>query len=267
MSLLREKTGNVSQFADSVVINALTAGGILTNTTDTGSFGVNVLQLPTDTPDGTVVPFQTLTATAVISLAAADVTVEFDPYYLYEGRVIFGAQSGPGTVAFDQNEGTEVTIYDVTGRQVPLGQPTVFMGGYGVMVCTARTATTATLRTISGNFGSTSLLVIPANQTGSVTNLAGLKNVVSKTTSSVDYVFDPSTCCPFGSTITLTQTGSGQLNLVGAEGTDVTFVDQFGAEIVAPVVDTGVTCQYLSIEHSATAVTLQQVFCSAQSPP
>lgn len=267
MSLLREKTGNVSQFSNSVVINALNAGAILADSADVGGFGVGVVTIPAETPDNTVIPFQSLTATAVVSLAAADITIQFDPYYLYEGKVLFGAQSGPGTVAFDQNEGTEVTIYDVTGRVVPLNQPTVFMGGYGVMVCTERTPTTATLRTISGNFGSTSLIIIPSSQTTPVTLQAGVKNVVSQTTSSVDFVFNPVSCCPFGSTLTLTQTGSGQLNLVAADDTTVTFVDQFGAEVTSPVIDTGMTCQYVSIAHNATSVTLQQVFCSSQSPP
>jgi hypothetical protein len=265
MSLLREKTGNVSQFADAVVINGLSAGSVTTDLTDTGALSGGVVIIPADTPEMTI-PLTGTSTTCIISLAATDITILLDPAYLFEGRILFGAQSGPGTIAFEQNEGTEVTIYDVTGRLVTQSEPTVFMGGYGVMVCTARTPTTATLRTISGNFGSTSLYVIPAAQTTDVLNLAGLKNVVSKTTSNINYIFDPATCCPFGSTLTITQSGSGQLTLVGQEETDVTFVDQLGAEIT-PVITQGMTCQYVSTAHTATSVTLQQVFCSVQAVP
>lgn len=265
MSLLREKTGNVSQFTDSVVINGLTAGTVTTDLTDTGGLSGGIVIIPEDTPSG-IIPLTGVSTTSIVSLAASDITILLDPAYLFEGRMLFGAQSGPGTIAFEQNEGTEVTIYDVTGRVVTQSEPAVFMGGYGVMVCTARTPTTAVLRTISGNFGSTSLYVIPANQTTDVTNVAGLKNVVSKTTSSINYIFDPSTCCPYGSTLTLTQSGSGQLTLIGQEGADVTFVDQLGVEIT-PVITAGMTCQYISTAHTATSVTLQQVFCSVQAAP
>lgn len=263
MSLLREKTGNVSQFSNSVVVNALNAGAVVTDLCDTGGLSGGVVTIPADTPSMTI-PLTSQATTSVISLAASDITILFDPAYLFVGRILFGAQSGPGTIAFSQNEGTTVTIYDVTGRVVTLDQPTVFMGGYGVMVCTERTPTTAVLRTISGNFGSTTLKIIAASQSTDVTNLAGLKNVVSRTTSNINYIIDPATCCPYGSTLTITQTGSGQLTLIQKSGTTVTFVDQLGAT-VSPVISAGKTCQYISTAHTATSATLQQVFCITQA--
>lgn len=252
MSLLREVAANFGGFSNTLDVNALVAS--ITNFAD---LGASYQVLPATFPGGSVV--LDAGVTAFTSLSQNPVTVLFDPATLYPGRMFIGAQSGAGTVAFNGVPGSTVTFYNVQGTQIVNGAPVVYMGGFGIMICESRTATTATIRTVGGVFGTPSLRIISASTTGTVSNAAGTVNVVSYATGPVTYQFDPATCCPFGNTIHLQQSGAGTLTLAAAPARTVIFLDENGAPLVAPVLNQGENITLVSVAHTSSSVTLQKL--------
>jgi hypothetical protein len=194
-----------------------------------------------------------------VGLSELAYTVIFDPQTLYVGRVVMGAQMAAGSIAFAGAPGTTVTVYNVNGRIVPPGEPAIFQGGYGAIVCTERTETSATIRFFIGTFGSPSLRIISAVTTGTVFNEAGANKVVSYTTSAVDFLFDPATCCPYGQSVYISQVGTGSLQLGPAPGKTVIFLDSLGAVIPGPVITQGNSITLVSVAHSFDSVTLQDL--------
>jgi hypothetical protein len=251
MSLLREIKANFGGFSNVLNATALEAG-----ITQFGDFGAGIITVPEDFQGAAPIPAG---VTTFVGLSNYPYTVLFDPKTLYVGRVVIGAQMAPGNIAFAAAPGTTVEVFNVNGRPVPANEPAIFQGGYGAIVCTARTETTATIRFFIGTFGSPSLRIIPDTQTGTVENQAGASKVVSYTTNAVNFVFDPSTCCPYGQSVYITQIGSGSLTLGNAPGKTVIFKNSTGSVVPGPVISAGTSITLVSVAHTVDSVTLQQL--------
>ena len=191
------------------------------------------------------------------SYAKEPFTLIWDPKELYVGWTISGCVAGAGTVTFMAAPGTTVTLRDVSGAVIPMGQPAVFQGGFGHMVCTEKTESSLTIQTVLGSLGVQSLHVIPDIQTGSVISQAGSTNVMSYATSHVDYIFNPALYEPQGYERRFLQVGSGSLKLKGAEGTALIFLSTKGEVLSEIVLAQGESLKVLCIAQSAVAATLQ----------
>lgn len=221
-----------------------------------GTFAGSIITVPPGFSGAAPIPPE---GVVFVGLSELPYTVLFDPKTMYVGRVVMGAQMAAGSIAFAGPPGTNVTVYNVNGRVVPPGEPAIFQGGYGAIVCTERTDTSATIRFFIGTFGSPQLRQIEASATGDVYNQAGANKVVSYTTSAVNLLFDPSTCCPYGQSIYITQVGSGSLALGSAPGKTVIFLDSTGASVPGPTVTQGNSISLVSVAHTVNSVTLQQL--------
>lgn len=191
------------------------------------------------------------------SYAKEPYTLIWDPKELYVGWTIAGCVAGAGTVTFMAAPGTTVTLRDVSGAIIPMGQPAVFQGGYGFMVCTEKTETSLTIQTVLGSLGVQSLHVITDLETGQVVSQPGSINVMSYTQSHMEYVFDPTLYEPRGYERRFLQAGAGTLTLKGKEGTSVTFLNRMGETQNQVVLEQGEVLKVLCISQSAGAATLQ----------
>ncbi len=115
------------------------------------------------------------------------------------------------------------------------------------------------MRFFIGTFGSPQLRQIAASASGTVLNEAGANKVVSYTTNAVNFLFDPSTCCPYGQSVYITQVGSGSLTLGAAPGKTVTFLDSTGSSVPGPVISQGTSLTLVSVFHTVDEVTLQEL--------
>jgi hypothetical protein len=253
MSLLREVKANYGGFS-----NALNAESLGAGITRFGDFGAGIITIPEDFAGSAPIPAG---VTTFVGLSNFPYTVLFDPKTLYVGRVVIGAQMAAGNIAFAPAPDTTVTVYNVNGQIVPPGEPAIFQGGYGAIVCTERTETTATIRFFIGTFGSPQLRLIEAAVTGPVLYQAGANKVISKvTTAGVQFQFDPTTCCPYGQSITIQQSGTGTLLMRPAPNKTVTFLDASGAVVnPGPTITQGNSITLVSVAHTATTVTLQEL--------
>jgi hypothetical protein len=191
------------------------------------------------------------------SYAKDPYTLIWDPQELYQGWTIGGCVAGPGTVTFQAAPGTTVTLRDVSGAIIPMGQPAVFQGGYGFMVCTEKTETSLTIQTVLGSLGVQSLHVVPHVQTEQVESLPGSTNVMSYTTTAVDYVFNPALYEPKGFERRFLQVGEGSLTLKGKEGTSLIFLSRVGEVLNEITLAQGESLKVLCIAQSSVSATLQ----------
>lgn len=251
MSLLREIAANFGQIS-----NSLEAAHLAVNLSELGTLGGSIITVPAGFSGNAPIPEE---GVVFVGLSELPYTVVFDPKTLYVGRIVIGAQMAAGSIAFAGAPGTNVTVYNVNGRVVPAGEPAIFQGGYGAIVCTERTDTSATVRFFIGTFGSPQLRQIAASASGTVLNEAGANKVVSYTTNAVNFLFDPSTCCPYGQSVYITQVGSGSLTLGGAPGKTVTFLDSTGSSVPGPVISQGTSITLVSVSHTVDEVTLQEL--------
>lgn len=256
MSLLREIAANFGAISNSLEANAFAAN--VAALPELSTFGGAIITVPAGFSGDATIPEE---GVVFVGLSENPYTVVFDPKTLYVGRVVIGAQMAAGSIAFAGAPNTTVTVYNVNGQIVPDGEPAIFQGGYGGVVCTARTETTATVRFFIGTFGSPQLRLIDAAVTGPVLNQAGANKVISNvTTAGVEFQFDPSTCCPFGQSITIQQSGTGTLLLRPAPGKTVIFKDASGAVVSpGPTITQGNSITLVSVAHTASSVTLQQL--------
>lgn len=251
MSLLREIAANFGAISNSFGANALAA-----DISNLATLGGAIITVPEGFSGAAPIPEN---GVIFVGLSEKPYTVIFDPKTLYVGRVVIGAQMAAGSIAFAGAPDTTVEVYNVNGRPVPAGEPAIFQGGYGAIVCTARTETTATIRFFIGTFGSPSLRQIPEDQTGDVYIQPGANKIVSYTQNSVNYLIDPAICCPYGQQVYFTQVGTGTLNLVAAPDKVVTFKDSLGAIMSPPVITQGTSITLVSVAHTYNSVTLQEL--------
>lgn len=191
------------------------------------------------------------------SYAKEPFTLIWDPKELYVGWTIAGCVAGAGTVTFMGAPGTTVTLRDVSGAIIPMGQPAVFQGGYGFMVCTERSDTHLVIQTVLGSLGVQSLHVLPDIQTDTVMSLPGSTNVMSYTEHDVDYIFNPELFSPQGYERRFLQVGSGSLTLKGKEGTALIFISLTGEVLREKRLAQGESLKVLCISQSAASATLQ----------
>lgn len=253
MSLLRELKANFGGFT-----NNLNASTLDADVTHFGDFGTGIVTIPEDFTGAAPIPAG---VTTFVGLSNNAYTVLFDPKTLYVGRVVIGAQMAAGSIAFDSAPGTTVQVFNVNGQPVPAGEPAIFQGGYGAIVCTERTETTATVRFFIGTFGSPQVRLIDGAETGPVENQPGANKVVSYSTNAVAFRFNPATCCPYGQSIYITQVGSGSLTLGNSPGKTVIFRSPTGVDTTntGPTITQGTSKTYVSVAHSASSVTLQEL--------
>lgn len=191
------------------------------------------------------------------SYAKDPYTLVWDPQELYVGWTIAGCVAGSGTVTFMAAPGTTVTLRDVSGAVIPMGQPAVFQGGYGFMVCTEKTDTSLTIQTVLGSLGVQSLHIVPDIQTGEVESMPGSINVMSYTSAAVDYVFNPALYEPKGYERRFLQVGAGTLTLKGKEGTALIFLSRTGEVLNQITLAQGESLKVLCIAQSSVSATLQ----------
>lgn len=251
MSLLREIAANFGQIS-----NVLDANNLAANFTELTTLGGSILTVPEDFVGSLAIPEE---GVVFVGLSVNPYTVIFDPKTLYVGRVVIGAQMAVGSIAFAGAEGTNVTIYNVNGQPVTPNTPAIFQGGYGAVVCTERTETSATLRFFIGTFGSPTLRIVSASTTGNVPCLAGVTKNLGYNTGAITYQVNPGLCCPYGQTCYFTQIGSGTSTLGAAPGKTVIYLDPTGTQIPGPTLTQGQSITFVSVAHTKDSVTLQQL--------
>lgn len=209
--------------------------------------------------DNSATPIMDLGKSVKTFLSYADYpyTLRWDPKDLFVGRIVSGGQIGPGTISFQPSPGATLTFYNRNGAVVPNGTPAVFQGGGGAVVVTEKTATSATIRAMFGEFGSPQLQLIPQDYVGLVENQPGVTQVISYSTRAVQYDFDPAVFSPLGYTREFVQVGAGTLTLVQHSNANVIFLSPTGTVIDSFTVAQGEHVTATCIAQTAGSITLQ----------
>jgi hypothetical protein len=207
-------------------------------------------------------PVMTLTkeVKTFLSYAKYPYILRWDPANLFVGRIISGGQIGSGTISFQPVEGAQLTFYNKYGAVVENGSPAVFQGGGGTVICTAKTATSVTLRAVTGEFGSPQLQFIPEDFVGTAQNQPGVTEVISYSTSAVEYDFDPAVFSPLGYTRRLSQVGPGTLKLSPHSNAVVTFITPTNNTVDEYTIEQGQHVTVICVAQTVANVTLQLIF-------
>jgi hypothetical protein len=209
--------------------------------------------------DNSATPIMTITKDVKTFMSYADFpyTLLWDPAVLFVGRVVSGCQLGPGTISFQPTPGASITFINKNGSIVPNGSPAVFQGGGGMVVCTEKTATSATLRVVIGEFGSPQLQLIPQDYVGLAANQAGVTQVISYSKNEVQYDFDPEIYSPLGYSRQFIQVGPGTLTLVQHPNANVIFLLPDSTEVTSYTISQGENVSVTCIAQTAGSITLQ----------